>query len=240
MSSIAKVVKLARQELKARPVVPFGAPIEIGLIGVIEDDKFVRRGTVDSILKSRVGDFDESKKDTTVQKTSGRDVKLNFLAKGEPSTLWPRAPSADARIEASFKSQDSCLLSVKNYKVQTLRDPSPLIERILDAYRRGTWRKEYVLIYETITPAEALIVAATTAGTNLLLCAKAEVTPADVGAVAGSFKIEYQTEDVLKEDSGGQPLFYNCYRVKRKWLVGRPEIRAAAVEDLAESFFQRV
>jgi hypothetical protein len=97
-----------------------------------------------------------------------------------------------------------------------------------------------VLIYETITPAEALILAATSAGTNLLLSASAPVTPADVAAIAGSFKIEYQDQDVLRVDSGGQPLFYNCYRVKRKWLVGTPEIRTFAAEDLTEEFFEHV
>jgi hypothetical protein len=190
-------------------------------------------------LKCDVGALAESKKDTAFQKTSGRDVKLKFLAKGEPSTLLPAAPNADARIELSFNSENSFLLSVKDYKVTTLRDPAPLIGKILDAYSRGIWRKEFALIYETITPAQALILAATSAGTDLLLSATAPVTPADVAAIAGSFKIEYQTQDVLREDSGGQPLFYNCYRVKRKWLAGRPEIRTFAAEDLTEDFFER-
>jgi hypothetical protein len=241
MSSIAKLVKLARRELKARPMAPFGAPIEIGSIGVIEDDRFIRRGTPESILKNKdVGGFAESKEDTTFQKTSGRDVKLNFLAKGELSKLFPNAPPGDARIEVSFNSENSCLLSVKGYRVRTLRDPAPLIGRILDAYRRGRWRKEYVLIYETITPAEAMMLAATSAGTNLLLSATAPVTPADVAAVAGSFKVEYQTQEVLSVDSGGQPLFYNCYRVKRKWLAGAPVITAFAAQDITGDFFERV
>jgi hypothetical protein len=241
MSSTNKIVSLARRELKARPTVPFGAPIEIGLIGVIDDDnRFVRRGTPESILWTSVGALAESKKDANFQKTSGRDVKLKFLAKGEASTLLPQAPSVDARIEVSFESENSFLLSLKNYKVTTLSNPAALIERILDAYRRGIWRKEYVLIYETLTPEQVLIMAATSGGTNLLLSAKADVTPADVGAIAGLFKIEYQTQDVLKEDSGGQPLFYNCYRVKRKWLIGRPEVGTFAVEDPTESFFESV
>jgi len=167
-------------------------------------------------------------------------VKLNFLAEGQPSALWPKAASVTARIEVSFSSEDSCLLSVKKYKVATIHDPARLIEKILDAYRRGTWRKEYLLIYETITPEEVLMLAATTANTNLLLSAKAPVGPAAVGAVAGSFKLDYQTSEVLQEDSGGQPLFYNCYRVKRKWLVGRPEVRTFAAADLTEDFFERV
>jgi hypothetical protein len=73
-----------------------------------------------------------------------------------------------------------------------------------------------------------------------MLSASAPVTPADVAAIAGSFKIEYQDQDVLRVDSGGQPLFYNCYRVKRKWLVGTPEIRTFAAEDLTEEFFEHV
>jgi len=35
MSSIANIVRLARKELQMRPMVPFGAPIEIGLIGIM-------------------------------------------------------------------------------------------------------------------------------------------------------------------------------------------------------------
>jgi hypothetical protein len=245
MSSVERFAKRTRSELKVRPMLPFGAPFEIGLVGVIQGEEFSRRGTIAAILHAPVGEIDTATKPTNWEKTSGRDVKLNFLADGEASSLFPKAPKANARIEVSFAKEDSFLVSVDEFKISTLRDPYTLIKQIYDAYERGIWLPEYVLIDEIVVPDKTLVILGQNAGTNLLLTADATTAPPPRGTanIAGKFTVGYQTQDVLKMDGGGQPLFYRCYRVRRRffglplpqWLgIGRPTIERFAADAVTK------
>jgi hypothetical protein len=244
----ANFVRTIRRELKCRPMLPFGAAFDIGRVGVIEDEQFSPRGTVESILGIPVGEPDKSIGESSWQKTSGKDVKLKFLAAGQGSTLFPDASTANAKIEVSFAKADSFLASVNALKIMTLRDPKVLIDRLIDAYGRGMWRKEYILIYQIVIPTEVMILISKNAGTNLLLSAAASNVPkekeGDGANIAGKFQIEYQTQDVLRLDSGGQPLFYNAYRVRRSiWsrLLGRgPKVVTFAATDSSEEIFEQV
>ena len=122
-------------------------------------------------------------------------------------------------------------MTVNNLTISTLREPLALIEAMQDAYRRGVWRKDYILIYETVTPAETLLLLSRSAGTKLLLTADTKVAPAGLADIAGKFSLSYQSEDLMRFASGGQPLFYNAYRVKESFWTGNLAAKTFAADD---------
>jgi hypothetical protein len=218
MSSVSRYVEKSRDEFKARPILPLGTPLRPGAVGVVENDQFSPRGTVASILGTRVGKV-ESGAAANWQATSGSDVGLRFVASGEASTIFPSAPKAGAKVEVTFGSSDSLLVSVGGVKVSRIADPAALIARMLDAFRRGTWRKEYVLVYEVMEPADVLVLLARQRDTKFLLSAKAKVkAPQGSADLAGKFELRYQSKDAVKLDSGRQPVFFNAYRVKERFF----------------------
>lgn len=240
MSSIRNLADKVHDKHKVWPAFPFGVAIEIGAVGVVEDDQFSRRGTVLSVLNTDIGETVTSPRSSGWNMTSGRNVKINFLADGKASTLFPDAPKANAKIEISFSSEESFLATVNDLTISTLRDPRNLINSMMDAYRRGVWRKEYLLIYEIVTPAKALIMLSRNAGTNLLLAADGAVTAQGIANLAGNFSLTYQTQDVVTFESGGQPLFYNAYRVKEGFWTGTLKPETKFVGDPTGGVFEVV
>lgn len=220
MSSISRFVDRTRDELKARPILPFGAAVRLGAIGVVEDDQFSPRGNVESILGAALGEVSTGERGSW-QLTSGHDVGLSFLADGSASTVFPAAPKAGAKVEVSFGSSDSFLVSVDALKISTLTNPVGLLNAMVEAYGRGTWRPEFVLVYEVIVPKHALVLLSKQAQSKFLLGAKARVqVPQGTADLAGKFSLRFQTTDALHLDAGDQPLFFNAFRVKQSFWTG--------------------
>jgi len=240
MSFGANVVKKVQDAFKVRPMMPFGMSFEIGTIGIVEDDQFSTRGTVESVLKIPRGSIVQSRQSSNWQATSGEDVELNILGDGEASALFPAAPKANVKIEVSFSKAESFLVTVNNLTISTLREPLALIEAMQDAYRRGVWRKDYILIYETVTPAETLLLLSRSAGTKLLLTADTKVAPAGLADIAGKFSLSYQSEDLMRFASGGQPLFYNAYRVKESFWTGNLAAETFGADDPTGGILEHV
>jgi hypothetical protein len=227
MESVEKFTQKVKGQFNVRTVLPFGAPVVIGSVGVVENGLFEPRGTVKSILGVELGSTSTGKP-ADWQLTSGRDVGVKFLAHGEASSLFPAAPKANAKIEISFSKGDSFLCTLNDLTISTLQDPAVLIKAMLDAYKRGVWRRDFVLIYETVTPSKALVLLSKNAGTNILLAANAKVKTSGLANVAGKFAVTYQSQDVVNLSAGRQPLFYNAYRVKTSFWTGSPRIAALA------------
>jgi hypothetical protein len=240
LSSIARFVAKSVDELKARPILPFGAPLKLGAVGVMEDDQFSPRGTVASLLHGRVGAVSTGNR-ANWQVTSGRDVSVNPVVEGEASGLFPMAPTASARVEVSFGTSESFFVSVSDLQVSTMTDPAVLLQKLLDAYQRGTWRKEYVLIYEIVVPRKALLLLSKEAKSNFLLSARGKATvPQGTGSVAGSFGLSYQSKDAIHLDSTSQALFFNAFRVQEGFLSGAVKVASFGIGPEGKRVFEPV
>jgi hypothetical protein len=189
----------------------------------VEHGQFTYRGTAKSILNAEVGETVTSESSTDWSLTSGSDVQFHFLADGQVSTLFPAAPPVDVRVELSFGSAESFLLSVQGVRITTLKDPAALLGSMLDGYDHGTFRSGYALVHETVTCDKALVLLARSRNTSLLLSATASIAPTGLADLAGKFTTKYQTQDVARFDSGGQVLFYNAYKVKESFWSGEAQ-----------------
>jgi hypothetical protein len=237
MSSISRFADGARRELKARPILPFGAAVRLGAVGVVEDDQFSPRGNVESILGGEVGEVSTGERGNW-QLTSGADVQLGFLASGAASTIFPEAPKAEAKVEVTFGSSESFLVSVDSLRVSTMTDPIALLNAMIEAFKRGTWRPEFVLVYEVVIPKNALVLLSRQAQTRFLLGAKADVAaPQGTADLAGKFRLRFQDKDAIHLDAGGQPLFFNAFRVKQGFFGGlSPAPLEAGADPIAAVF----
>lgn len=238
MSSVSRFVDKTRDELRARPVLPFGASVKLGAIGVVEDGQLSPRGNVRSVLGGRVGEVSVGKR-AEWELTSGKDVSINFVAKGEASKLFPQAPVADAKVEVSFGSSESFLASVSGLKISTMTNPADLLQKMVEAYERGAWRPEYVLVYEVIVPRAALILLSKTSDSKFLLTTSASLKTAPATAeLAGKFRLRFQSKDAVKLDGGGQPLFFNAFRVKENFWTGEIGVEQLSGAQAASQFEQ--
>lgn len=126
--------------------------------------------------------------------------------------------------------------------LHTLEDPHQLIEALLDAYRRGVWQPDYVLVYQVVVADQALILLSKQAKTQLLLNADADIDPAGkrLAELTANLSVTYQTNELLRFDAqGGMTLFYNAYRVKQGFWTGRLKVRPFAVGE-PPNIFERI
>jgi len=243
MSQVDQLVQKATEGIQARPILPFGTTLRLGDVGVVgRSQNWEPRGTAGSLLATRVGRSNEGSR-ANWSITSGNEVGISALARGEASTLFPKAPKASARVEISFGSAESFLLSVRDLHVLTLANPAALITAMLKAFGRGTWRREYVLVYQLVIPRYSLILLSKHADSSFLLTAKAKAAVQGGSAdLAGNVRLTYQNKDAVNLDAGRQPLFFNGYRVKPDWWgkKGTVETLGLRDEDPEDVLFDRI
>lgn len=213
MSSTENFVKTVRDRLKVRPILPFGLPLSIGTIGVLEDDEFVIRGGVGSILGVDVGETVTGEEPVNWSLTSGDDVQAQFVAAGEASRLFPGSPTVKARLDVSFKSSQSFIVSARGVQITTLKDPHRLIGDMISGWRRGVFREDFVLVNQVVVADRVAILCSRESDTNLQLEANADTGPVTIGDIAGKFSISYQSRDILRLDGRDLVTFYNGLKV---------------------------
>lgn len=239
--STDRFVQEIRNNFRVRPVLPFGLPLTIGTVGVVEDGQFSYRGTVKSILGVEPGETTTSVGTASWSLTSGRDVSIRLLASGEESTFFPQAPTVKARVEISLQKADSFLASVLKPNITTLKDPVALVEAMLNSYSRGIWRKAYVVVHEAVIPDGALVLLSRTANTKILLEANTDFKAVNLADLAAGLSVTYQNQDVLRfESGGGNTLFYNAFRVKENFWTGQAEPTTFTVADPSKVVFDYV
>lgn len=241
MSTFEAFVGKVRKEYGVNPLLPFGTPIEPGVIGTLSGGKFTRRGSVESILKKPLPPLTSSTAPANWGLTSGKSVSVSILASGKTSKLFPEFPSASVRAEISFGGQSSYVLSARDVIVSTVADPASLLGAILAAYGRREWEKDYILVSEVATPGSVFAALSNSGGGGVLLSAKGDLNagPVDIAGLAANFQVSAKTSDAETYESGGQPLFFNALRVRGKWLSGATVLPFAHEEYAAEEVFAR-
>jgi hypothetical protein len=231
-----------RKEYGVNPLLPFGTPIEPGVIGTTSGGKFTRRGTVESILKKPLPPLTTSRQPASWGLISGKSVSVSVLASGKASNLFPDLPSASVRAEILFGGQDSYVLSAKNVVISTVADPASLLGGILAAYGRQEWEKDFILISEVATPESVFAALSHSGSGGVLLSAKGDLNagPVDIAGLAASFQVTAKSSDAETYESGGQPLFFNALRIRSKWLAGATVLPFAREQYPAEDVFARV
>jgi hypothetical protein len=207
-----------RAEFRVNPLLPFGTPLQIGLIATVSDGKFTRQGTIESILGEPTPSVVTSAGEANWTLTSGKSVSVSLLAKGKVPHLFPDLVTAAAQAEISFSRKDSFAFSASSVTISTISEPATLYASILNAYSQGEWKKEYFIVTEIATPSSFFAALSKSGGGGVLLSAKSNVTigPADIANLAAKFDVTAKTSEVATYDSGGQPLFFNALRVRSK------------------------
>ena len=240
MSFTSRYADTVRDRLKAWPILPLGASLKLGAVGVVRDGQFEPRGNADSILGAEVGEVSTGRT-ANWQLTSGSDVQVDFLADGTTANLFPSAPGAGARVQVSFGSSNSFLASANGISVSTLTNPAALLQSMFDAYERGTWRREYVLVYEVVVPDHWLILVSNESKSAFLLNAKADIAaPVGSADVAGKFGVSFQHKEALWLETSAQPVLYNAFRVKPGFWTGELEVQPLGAGDLTAGVFEQV
>jgi hypothetical protein len=224
MSGVERFVKGVQSEFGVRPVIPFGAPIEIGDIGRIGDDGAWqplsstqhRFGVAPSNVR------DEKPNEEVWDMTSGHDASFKVYADGQTSKLFTNVADAKARAEISFKSADSFVFASRDMDIHTASELSAVLEAIRRAYhlRRDLpeaerWEKDYVFVFATVDAQRFTALVAKESGTDIAVTGEGQVGPPAAAAdLALGVSVGVSSKQVTKDNAHPAPSrFFRGYRL---------------------------
>jgi hypothetical protein len=228
MADVEKLIKKCRTgSLKMRPVLPLGQAMALGMVGVLDGGAFRYRGSVNTMLGEAPGRPLPGQGQPSVELTSGKDVSLSALAKGETSGTFGEIAKARARIEITLNSKNSFLVAARDIEILTLREPERFLAAMLRAYGAGLWLKNYCFVYQigVVSSFQAVLSHQTGAKLLLSVAGALEQGPLSLGSLAIKPRYERQRGEVEQLIANKSIVaFYNAYCVKD------PLFRAASVK----------
>jgi hypothetical protein len=218
VADIDKLIKKCRNStLKMRPVLPLGQPMELGMVGVLDDGAFRYRGKVRTMLGQAPGKPLAGDGSPSIELISGKDVELSAHAGGETSEAFGDIAKAKARIEVSLDSKNSFLVAAHDIAILNLPEPERLLTAMLRAYGAGLWLKNYCFVYQIAVPSSFQAILSHQAGAKVLLSASGDVGQGPVSLGDVSVKLNYERQrGELEQLIASKPTtaFFNAYAVK--------------------------
>lgn len=182
------LIKTIQGKTDMRLILPFGLSLRPGdIVSVGRDGGFSLEGSTESLLGLSVRTRDAGSP-TDIYRLSGHETTCTFRGVGEASTLFPELPSASARFDVSFSSEQGWLLAMTGRQLRPLEEFNQLRRPILLAYRRGVWKPDWAIVTGVATADRMTLLAAETQHTDVMLTLSAIVTtgtPVEARLTAG-------------------------------------------------------
>ncbi len=195
-----------------------GTPIKLGVIGTLDKNIFSPVSTLENFNISYGIIRDRSKNDfkyasagavTVRQKTSGEAAEGTKLGK------------ADAGVIIEFNKSNAIYFNALGTLNHYIADKLALGNAIMELYKKGEWKKEWVIITQIVEADSATILISKEKGAKLELKAKADLKPADIQIVNADFDTENSFSSSLSfkivAKSGISPLF-KLMGIKEPWF----------------------
>jgi hypothetical protein len=210
--------------------------VALGDIGTIDDDNlFVR---VASLADFGIS-FDETVEQgasETFDYASAGAVKIGFKAAGSPSALVPNVPIATAGLGIHFSREHATVFRADGATHSRIANEIRLVEDVAWLMREHRWDRNWSIVNHVVQAESTSVLLAQSAGASIEFGLSAKVTGgglellnADVGLqTVASREMQFSIVGI----GNSTPLF-RAKRVRRRWFVGQPQLRAAYSDDFA-------
>ena len=195
-----------------------GTPMKLGIIGTLEKNVFTPLSSLEH-FKIQFGIMRDRNKNefkyssagavTITQKLSGEAAKGTKLGK------------ADAGIIIEFNKSNAVYFRAVGTSNHYIADKINLGNNILNLYKKGEWKKEWVIVTQIVDADSATILISKEKGAKLELKAKADLKPAELDIANMDFGSENAYSSSLSfkivAKSGINPLF-KVMGIKDAWF----------------------
>jgi hypothetical protein len=224
-----------KRELGFLAAWPPGARIALGDIGTInEDNVFVRASSLES-FGILFRETSASEGIQTFQFASAGAVEIGVKLAGQTSPLVPNVPQASAGLGIRFTREYATAFRAEGVRQTRIDDQVTLAREVLALMRDKRWDRDWSVVTDVVHAKATTALVGHSAGSG----AEFEVSGAAQGAGLELLSAEAGLRTVASRDmqlmivgtKGTTPLF-RAMRVKRKWFIGRRELRAAYSDEL--------
>jgi hypothetical protein len=222
---MASPVKLYQQEMHKNlgffaTWLPSSA-IELGDIGVLEDGRLRRVGSLKELgiapMEVREGTTENVSYSASAKRTDGLNAGAGVVV-----------PAVSGELSFTFTSEGGYVFEALGMRQIEIADRLALATSLLQAYEKGQWQKEWLLIDALYSAASATILVSEDTSSEIVLKAAAGVLPlgalplADprlgLSVASSSGKIVH-----IVAANNLRPL-YSCVKVRDPLLFGKPSV----------------
>lgn len=205
-------------------------PVDVGDVGVLEGGRFRRVATLDELGVPCTVDVTAGK--ASLQFTSTRGVKLDATGAGQAAGV------ARFDVAIQFSDAGAFVFHATGLRLHRLDNRVEVAERMVSAYERGQWQKDWLLVESVHAAQRATVIISEDESARLLLRADAKVPIPALSLADPNVGLEVAaTEGKLFQTLGASDLhpLYSCLRVKGAFF-GSPQVApvrgAAAVTQM--------
>lgn len=188
MSQVDRIYKLAFRKNFTNHECNFPPTKEVALgdYGVMKNGFFTSLG---NISDGRININFEAKKDQNPTKESfksTKDISVNFKAKG---AVTVEGIALKAQMEVGFGSENAVFFSAADVYYNEIKDIPSLGDKILELYKQGLWKKEYIIVTRLFEGKNVVILISGTSNCKVVIEADAEAPAIDLGDVGINLNI---------------------------------------------------
>jgi hypothetical protein len=202
--------------------------LSLGDVGIL-DGSFFRRVTSLSDRSLEIP-FDrlEDADPTPFNYVSESGVSLRFKAAGELNAkLLPNVPEGKAGIGVEFGRQGAFIIKAPETYEPAIKNIAKLEEDILQAYRKGNWKPDWVVIVKIVEAPIATILISNSSESKLEFAVEGDVSagPIDLGNANLEFELKSQNGDVIQMIKAKKVTpFFQLARIKTHWWWPDPSV----------------
>lgn len=213
-------IKEIREGLGLWPVWPPGTPINLGTIGVFDQERnFVAISDLSNLGITFQTSSDPTPNDIEYVSKSGVEIRMKL--KGKSAKGFQSLAKLDAGVGFNFKWTGATVFRAKACYYNRIAD-QPKLRRDILALSRSDWNNNWVVVSEVVNagPTTILVANANNSGLELRATADVKAGGIDIADVSLGLHAAYQSSMAYKEiaKEGLTPLFRALK--KKSWIDG--------------------
>ncbi len=141
-----------------------GDPIEVGDVGLLDGGRFRRLASVEDVV-GMLPEVSEGQTAQDMHYTSSSGTNIRTLAKASAAGI------ATGAISLEFSEVGAFVFHASRLRPRQLKNRVPVFEKILEAYYRDAWKKNWILVDALYSAERATIVVSQDSSAQLTLAA---------------------------------------------------------------------
>src|ERR1035437_8317377 len=186
-----------------------GTRFDIGDIGILNGHLFEKVGTLEELSFKYYAESTSDPSSLDISSESG--VAISFKAAGETNPSFAHVGEADVGIKVDFGTRGAFVLQAPETFHTEMGDRLTLQRRIIDAFKRGSWEKDWLVITRLVKATSATVLKSKSSNASLECSGQANLSGAATvlrSANAG-IMVKFQQGDTVSMIAGQNvtPLF---------------------------------
>lgn len=201
-------------------------PIQIGDVGILENDVFVKESTLQEYGIFAQIETSESNSNIDFSSEHGITITTKIAGKVDPKAV--NLGMADAGFIVEFNHENSFIFRLNGSRTSIISNLGRVKEEVLHRFREGQWSEDLVIISQLLEAKSATVLVSGQAGSKVELKAQGNLNISTMDIADASLNLKLESGQSLAATILGQEGITPLYRAigVKKPLFSKPSVGA--------------